>query len=251
MFGRTKRIKVKVNDKPGGTFQILRLRSALFDSHHYSFTKRVSFCTIINPFDEFLIKTLPENLSANHIDQAHVEFVVLIPQGWKSISDVKIRFSKELKSSYLKIAIYDPNIKVGILRNVCYQLAQGMILSNLESSDYTGLRAANFIYKELTSVRHDSVLWFRQKGRVSSRIALWRDSFYEIGGFDEREKYTTQCSNLIHRLNLYGVETNFTSNKHFTKSIVKSKWNFFSWQTERKVKKLSMTPLDQLEYDLL
>lgn len=244
MFGRSRSIEIKVLDSPIGTSVGRRLRSGLLDSHQYKKTKKISFCTVITPHDEFLMRTLFENLQENHRDRSDVEFVVLIPQGWNALGDLRTKFKEELKNSYLKIATYNSNTNRGVLRNLCFQLAEGMILSNVESSDFTGSRAGNFIHKELTAVQHDSLVCFKEKRRIPSRISVWRDTFYEIGGFDEEKEYKDQCTNLIHRLNFYGVKSNVRSNEYFTKSIIKQKWSFFSRETIREVKKLKMTPLD-------
>ncbi len=95
MFGKNKKLEIKVNDSPVEG-QPQRLRSAIFDSHHYSQTKRVSFCTIIESSDEFLMETLAVNLQENHRDRAKIEFVVLIPKGWKSLEGFILKFGKYL-----------------------------------------------------------------------------------------------------------------------------------------------------------
>ncbi|MCP4456762.1 MAG: hypothetical protein GY816_01850 [Cytophagales bacterium] len=205
----------------------------------------------MKPSDPYLIKTLPENLLANQRDQDQVEFVVLAPKAWQPLDEIRNKFEKEIENGYLRIATYDPTLQVGILRNLSFQLAEGKILSNLESSDFTGSRAGNFFYNELTSVPNDTVMWVRKAGKITSRISVWRDTFYEIGGFDEDKKYSKQCANLIHRLNLYGVETNFGSNDYFTRSLVKSPRSFFSQQPERETRKLTMTHLEECDIDLL
>ncbi len=239
------KIEIKVDDSyelnPGRR----KLRSALFDSHHYNDTKIVSFCTVVDSSDDCLIETLQDNLLANHRDRTQVEFVVFVPKNWHSLETVKSRFSEELRSSYLKIAEYHKEIDEQVLRNLCFQRAQGMILVNLESGDFTGQRAGNFIYHELVSDPFDSVLWFKHKWRIPSKIAVWRDSFFEVGGFDEGIKNADQCFNLIQRLNLYGIETKIRSNKYFTHSIVKPPWSFFRRQAVGAIKKLKMTRLDQ------
>ena len=243
MFGNRK-IEIKVEDELVGlTGQ--RLRSVLLGSDHYRNTKRVSFCTIVKSSDQFLLETLPENLRSNYRDRVQIEFVVLVPRGWGALDRIKVDFNKEMKSSYLKIATYPENTDEKTLRNFCFQLAEGVILSNLESADYTGMRAGNFIYQEMTSDIYDHILWFKQKNRVAYRMACWRDTFYEIGGFNEEKKYENQCSNLISRLNNYGVEAIVKSNDYFTKSLTQAPRRFFQRQGVKDVKKSDMTLLDR------
>ena len=241
MFGR--KIEIKVADEIVGSTG-KKLRSVLLQSDHYKNTKKVSFCTIVKPSDQFLLETLPENLQSNHRDRAQIEFVILAPVGWEALEKIKTDFSNERKTSYLKIATYSENLNENALRNLCFQLAEGLILSNLESPDYTGMRAGNFIYNEMMSDLHDHVLWFKQRGRVPNRIACWRDTFFEIGGFDEESKYRDQCTDLVFRLNNYGVETIMRSKDYFTKSLVDPPRSFLQRRGSMEVKKLKMTLLD-------
>lgn len=240
----SKKIEIKVEDELDSvTGQ--RFRSVLLESDHYKNTKRVSFCTIVKSSDQFLIETLRENLLANHRDRKQTEFMVLVPQGWEILERIKLDFSDELESSYLKIATYPENAVENTLRNICFQLAEGLILSNLESADYTGMRAGNFIYQEMISDIYDHVFWFKKKYRAPYRIACWRDTFFEIGGFDEMGKYQNQCSNLVSRLNSYGVESIIRTNGYFTKSLAAPPRRFFEIRRARKAKKLKMTRLDR------
>lgn len=247
-MSKQSKIQIKSRDKPLGAFHVHRKKYALPHSHHYHKTKKISFCTVVRPSDELFLQTLPRNLEANYQDRELVDFVSLIPKNWQHLAVVRERFSNQLASSYLKIATYDPDINAVELRNICFQLAKGTILSNLETGSYTGNRGGNFIYKELTSVDHDMVFSFKRKWKRSSHIALWRDTFYEIGGFDEAKKYTSQCSNLIHRLNLYGIELTCRSNEYFTQSVLEPQWDFFDRHAEKEVKKLHMTNPGQ--YDI-
>jgi len=193
--------------------KIRRYRSALLESSYYVSEPDVSFCLILGLDDSKALEVLETNLDALHLDSSTTEFVVFIPESfgdeWKGIS---------FHAPFLKIYTYEPETHRGKLRNQAMHVCRGKILFSLAWGDLLPPRATRFVRDEMTKSRFESMYVFEKKWRNTHRMAIWRDTFYELGGFDDRLAFDTQCDDLVSRAKKYGVMIETATHDNYTQS---------------------------------
>jgi len=177
-----------------------RYRSALVQSEHYKHAPEVSFCLIVLPEDLEAPDVFRLNLEALSLDKSTTEFVVLVPHpsraAWEELAKPDWR---------LNFYTYDPHADIRKLRNQAFQVSKGKILVSLAWGDLLPPRAARFIADEMTTNQYEQVVILERNWRRVLRMAIWRDTYFELGGFDERRPLATQCNDLICRAKEYGL----------------------------------------------
>ncbi len=99
-------------------------------------------------------------------------------------------FRDFLKEGYLKYYHSDrlETWHASIAKNASHSVAEGAILVNLDCDNYTGPEGSQFIVDTFSEYPFNIVLWqFSGKKQDGSfgRIALTRDMFFQLGGYDE------------------------------------------------------------------
>lgn len=166
---------------------------------------KISYCITCKGRAHHLIQTLPHNLALEK-DNPNIEFVVLDYDSKDGLGEwIQQNLREELESGRVRYARFEPapNFKMAHAKNMAHRVATGDILCNLD--------ADNFLAPGFTTWMRDSMvqepksfitslplnamefLTTRLSAKVvgnkpllGGRVALWRDDFLKLGGYDER-----------------------------------------------------------------
>ena len=148
---------------------------------------RIAFCTVCMGRTHDLARTLVTNIEAND-GYPHLEFVLLNYNSDDGLDDFMASASVEphLRSGRLKyfrtrIPRY---FHASHSRNIAFRHAQADIVCNVDADNFTGPGFAAHI-NLLANIRSRRVVFARGKRRLHGRIAMFKDEFEEMGGYDE------------------------------------------------------------------
>jgi len=156
----------------------------------------IVFCTTCKGRTEHLLKTLPKNLA----DNPEAKFVILDYNDQDTLAAFfKANHTSDIESGRLIVYKYKEPVRFHMAhaKNMVHRLGvmEGAdILVNLDADNFTGCGFARYISEQLAD-RKDAFMWARMvkdtgmtRG-ISGRIAVTRNAFFLVGGYDE--KYTT------------------------------------------------------------
>lgn len=167
---------------------------------------KVSFCTTCKGRVHHLKETLPKNLAATK-DNPNVEFVLLDYDSRDGMEAwVKENFQSEITSGRLRYAKLAPaeHFKMAHAKNMVHRIATGDILCNLDADNVIGKGYAEWLagvfrkhpssivsqhaFTPMVAVakRIDHKFLHRDRPKIGGRIAVMRDDFYRLGGYDEK-----------------------------------------------------------------
>jgi hypothetical protein len=191
---------------------------------------KVSFCMTHKGRFDFLKETLGQNLLDNAQDKDHVEFVLVdFDESKEVIAWIQNNFAKELKEGYLKLYTAPlPEWHASLAKNTAHRLAEGAILVNLDCDNYTGKRGGAFIRSAFTEAEEAILLWQHSKRKLDGtygRIALTRDMFELLGGYDESFlPMGFQDGDLIARAQKIGLRLKHSKNSKYNQAITNEKY---------------------------
>ncbi len=196
----------------------MRYRSTLFTSGLVR-SPRVSFCQILRPNESPNPNLLQQNLDAIRMDADHSEYILLIPARWGV--DIRSMAGANLNGGLLKVALYETS-KIERLHNLVTGLATGSVIMTLGPYDKLAPRMSTFVWEELLT-ENEQLLLFEKKKKLPKRIAMFRNTLIEVGGFDEGIKPHLQVKNMIDRLSQIGVTLQPKSHDNLTRTLEKRK----------------------------
>lgn len=173
----------------------------------------VSYCLVMSSGGKDDFEAVRKNLIRISQDQPLAEFILLAPLN--SHTDLFKELTQEF-SELLKVYGYDSEADKRLLRNKCAEIAKGQVIFFLKQRDHLSSRPTTFIFNQLTRSRGEEVLVRKKLLGSTQRLGVWRSTFLEIGGFDERIPFNRQVKNLVARLNKYGVPTLKIHMDHYT-----------------------------------
>ncbi len=136
-----------------------------------------------------------------------IEFVLVDFGSTDGLHDwVITNFQDDLKANYLRYYYTDelPFWHCSIAKNTSHKLAKNDILINLDCDNYTGYNGGRFVIRYW--LKHPEKIVLHQfdgdlYGGSYGRIAVDRDSFRQVGGYDESfEPASVHDRDLINRL---------------------------------------------------
>lgn len=194
---------------------------------------KVSFCTTCMNRAHHLKVTLPRNLS-HTVDLSKpdkFEFVVL---DYSSKDDLNewITTSQELRPYFeagvLVYARYNgaKHFRHSHAKNMAHRIASGDYLVNLDADNFTSIGFGTFLQKSFQERPNAIICTNISDNRLNvppyigcmGRIALSRKAFYQIGGYDESEKYkgwSGEDSDLIVRALKHGYLPKIIRNRDY------------------------------------
>lgn len=173
---------------------------------------KISFCITSMNRNHHIFTTLPKNLKDNINNKNKYEFVLIDFNNNHILKNfILSNFKNQLDNKILNYFHTDELIKfhAPIAKNTAHKLADGDILVNLDSDNFTGINAADFIadiFKNNKNIiLHQSNFKF-QSGTMG-RISIHKDNFYKLGGYNEQLfEMSVQDSDIIHRAKFLGLE---------------------------------------------
>ncbi|WP_258101006.1 glycosyltransferase family A protein [Marinoscillum pacificum] len=172
----------------------------------------LTFCITHKNRESYLKKTLLQNLNDNQANP-NVDFVLVDFQDDLEIVDwVSSEFKSFLGSGKLKAFHSNdlPEWHSPKAKNCAHALAEGDILVNLDCDNYTGKNGGDFIIKHFSEATNEILFWQYSKKKLDGsygRIALTKNTFYELGGYDESFlPMGFQDGDLIKRAERFGTQ---------------------------------------------
>lgn len=170
-----------------------RKKKYLSKSSVISGTKKttLSFCIPHRDRFEYLKQTLRKNLNDNSSHTDQVDFVLVDFGSEEDVTGwISSEFSGEIKSGFLKYYTAEGlgEWHASIAKNTTHRLAGGDILVNLDCDNYTGKEGGKVVIDHFQRADENILLWQYSKKKLDGtfgRIALTRDLFNELGGYDE------------------------------------------------------------------
>ncbi len=168
-------------------------------------TLKISYCTTCKGRLHHLKQTLPANMAAER-NNPNVEFVVLDYGSEDGLADwIKQNFQAEMDSGRLRYARYEtPYFKMAHAKNMAHRLATGDVLCNVDADNFIAKDFSKWltsVYEKrldtivttvprsisngLISVVKRKALGFGRSLGLTGRIAISKQSFRELGGYDE------------------------------------------------------------------
>lgn len=211
-----------------------RYRSALIESTRYADAPEVSFCLVCLPGEQQAQEIIRMNLDALRIDQSKTEWIVLMPH------DMHHEWTDMSKSEpQVKVYTYDGRMDERKLRNQAFRVGRGKLLVSLAWGDLLPSRATRFIADEMAISRFEQVIALEKNWRRVYRMAIWRDTFYELGGFNDSLPFYSQCDDLIDRARKYGVVYDRKTHENYVQTRGPKRAIAWPWGTSKRLK-LSM-----------
>lgn len=170
---------------------------------------------------EHIASTLPQNLLDNR-EYPNADFVIL---NYNSKDDLEKyildTFRTEIRSgriSYYRTAEPD-YFDRSHSRNIAFRLAQGDILCNLDSDNFTGPGFAAYL-NVLFCASPDIFVSAPPDDNIAGRIAIRRQDYFAARGYDERMKwYGYEDYDMIHRLEAIGLRKVVIDDTRFLRAI--------------------------------
>jgi glycosyltransferase involved in cell wall biosynthesis len=178
---------------------------------------KVSFCITCKGRIEHIKQTLRQNIDDNQ--GADVQFVLLDYNSTDGLQEyIKENFADEIADGTLKYVYYPEaeKFKRGHAKNMAHRAADGEILVDLDGDNFTGEGFADYVAKQFDEANEgiflrplpETLAELSNKGTVgcAGRIAVKREDFFAIGGYDEKYKgWSAEDANLDKRLQDCGL----------------------------------------------
>jgi glycosyltransferase involved in cell wall biosynthesis len=104
-------------------------------------------------------------------------------------------------------------------RNIAFRLATGDIICNVDADNFTGPGFAAHL-SALFSSTTDQFFYANERWDVIGRIAVRRENFYKVGGFDERMVfYGFEDTDFMHRLVKSGLKPGIIGERKFLSAV--------------------------------
>ncbi len=182
---------------------------------------KVSLCTVCMNRSQHIKQTLEKNILDNET-YGDTEFILIDYNSKDDLEEyVKSTLNKYIESK--KLIYYKTKapqyFNRSHSRNIAFKLATGDIICNVDADNFTGEGFAIFLN---TAFTHNKGYFFYANDRfdVIGRIAFTRESFYKVGGFDEKMVYYGfEDSDFIHRLVKSGLKPGLIKNKTYLGSL--------------------------------
>lgn len=142
----------------------------------------LSFCTASMNRLHHLRRTLPANLEWNSASRL-VEFIVLDYSSSDGLAAwIRAEMQDHIESGTLVFAQASgfTEFRRSHAKNMAHRIATGRYLCNLDADNYSGDRFATYLLQHFLAVQKICV------HSHGGRIALPREYFYALGGYDER-----------------------------------------------------------------
>ena len=201
----------------------------------YGADMKISFCTTCMDRAKHLKETLPENILNNPpAEGLDVEFVVLNYNTTKDnlhewiLNDPEMK--KHIESGLVRYArTTDPeNFHMAHAKNMAHRLATGDVLCNLDADNFLGKGFAEMLQRHFSDnmdiVMNPSHKIYKifspDEGGVFGRIAISRDNFYAINGYDETfTEWGGEDDDLMRRAKALGAKHIKFENLNYMKVI--------------------------------
>jgi glycosyltransferase involved in cell wall biosynthesis len=186
---------------------------------------KISFCTVCMNRLHHLKETLPVNIGDNE-NYPELEFVILDYNSGDELEEyIKINMHTHIRNG--RLLYYKTNAPVNFdrshSRNLCFKLATGDIVCNVDADNYTGKDFAFFINERFNL---NSNVFLTTVGAEHSttdslgRICMKKDDFITLRGFDERMScYGFEDNDMVNRLLKAGISPSKIQDACFMKSI--------------------------------
>lgn len=217
---------------------------------------KISFCTTCKNRLKHLKDTLPTNLRENPDGEGYeVEFVVLNygdEEGLHEWITTDPEMVAAMDSGRLKyVRTEQPVFRMSHAKNMAHRLAAGDVLCNLDADNYAGPNFAGALADFFS--KHDNAI-LSPSHRVSrnfppeergffGRMALTRDAFERLGGYDEDFKgWGGEDTDLTRRARLIGLKYYRFENMEYLRIIPHSNEarviNMFRTDVERRAEEI-------------
>lgn len=157
----------------------------------------IAFCTTVKGRLAHLAQTLPRNLADNAGCAAPHQFVILNYGDWEIGPYLAEHHARDLDSGRVVLYTYWgwPKFRMAHAKNLAHRcgLREGAnLLVNLDADNFTGPGFADYVATKFREP--NAFLWSRmikdgpqrmQRG-ISGRIAVTKEQFLNVGGYDER-----------------------------------------------------------------
>ncbi|MBN8543260.1 MAG: glycosyltransferase [Alphaproteobacteria bacterium] len=195
---------------------------------------KVSYCTTVRgeTYEAMLKETLPKNLALEQ-DNPNVEFIVVDYGGTPDIGQwIQSTFPDEIVSGKLQYVRFEaPHFEMAHSKNMAHRMASGDILCNLDCDNFLAEGHTDWLVKTLTenprtvvtsvtATMLESIIQKLDAARIKiqrkldpeaepkswlgGRVAMWKEDFIKIGGYDER--YSAWCPDDVN-IAMRAVET--------------------------------------------
>jgi glycosyltransferase involved in cell wall biosynthesis len=176
--------------------------------------KKISFCITCKGRAEHLKQTLPQNLK-NTRNYPNVEFVVLDYDSQDGLGDwIREHYQAEIASGKIRYAKFEPapHFRMAHAKNMSHRVATGEILCNLDADNILHKHFCGWLNKQFREnpnicvyptdllIQAKRLYGDPQRG-ANGRVALHRDNFMRLHGYDERrfEGWANDDADLIQR----------------------------------------------------
>lgn len=196
----------------------------------------IVFCITCKGRVQHVEQTLPQNIRDN-ADYANLKFVLLDYNSQDYLQDY-LQHGPDIKSGRL-VAYHFPSaisFKMAHAKNMAHRLGieEGAdILVNLDADNFTGPGFASYIAEQFKT--ENIFLWARMikdgAGRlpkgISGRIVVSKESFINVGGYDERfETWSPDDKDFSARLRRIGYEAREIDNQYLRAILHNDKLRF-------------------------
>jgi hypothetical protein len=151
----------------------------------------LSFCiTCKNRFHQ-ISQTLPQNLKDNRDAQDIIEFILVDFGSTDGLQEwIAENFEGEIRAGYLKYYYTEelPFWHASIAKNTAHDLAENLIVVNLDCDNYTGKDGGLFVVDNLLKFGPESIVlhqFSNEWNGTYGRIAMTKSNFLNLGGYDE------------------------------------------------------------------
>jgi glycosyltransferase involved in cell wall biosynthesis len=194
---------------------------------------RISFCTTCMGRTHHLKQTLLQNIEDNLGKGPDVEFIVLDYGSKDGLKDWILNdpaLAPHLTSGVLKYARNpEPeHFRVAHAKNMAHRLATGDVVCNLDADNYLGSGFAAHLAAVFSKDRHALVAPSMPLSRATpdehkgfiGRIALARESFIRLGGYDEQFRgWGGEDTDLVIRALALGLKARPFDDREFIRVI--------------------------------
>ncbi len=188
--------------------------------------RKISYCITCMNRLHHLQETLPQNIKDN-LNYPNQEFVVLDYNSSEDLEGwMRSEMGEYIDSGLVKLyKTTDPSYFIkSHAMNMAFRCASGDILVNLDADNFTGAGFSSFINDRFDR-REDSFLMidldlFPDRRDAVGRIAMRREDFHRIRGYDERmDGYGWEDLDICHRLDALGLERQYIDDRSFLNYI--------------------------------